>query len=417
MTGTRTHTREQRDQENVKRRSKRELERVGKKPLGQRIAEGDATGTPLRTLLTERDRKYHPNATTDDLINDLRKVQERNPTKHITRNFYRNNGEYSDKTWGARFGTFLEFRREAGLEHHRGAQRMERSIASHAAMDRYRGFYEIEILPFIGRYEHKHTPGMKTVLVGSDFHDVQSDPFVLDVFINAAERAQPDVIVLNGDIFEFAEFSRFDKDPRAINIRAAFEFVRDRIFAPLREACPKAQIDFIIGNHDARVLRHMADRTPYIVPLMDLIGVSLSTLFGLEAFKINLVSKADFAAYLIRDGHKEILKNYKVYFETLLVGHHPENYGISSVAGHTHKPFYKSHVNELSGAYFQITLGCIAKIDFEYLQGLNHYSQSFGLFYIDPETRQCVPEHVVFSHDFAVMGGVIYRRPTDREAI
>ena len=410
------HTRAHRDQENIRRRAKRALERESKKPLGQRIAEKDSAGTPQRTVMSERERKFDPSASTEDLIKDLRYIQEINPTKHITRIFYRNNGVYSDKTWGARFGTFLEFRREAGLEHHRGGQRMERDIAKHAAMDRYRGFYEVEVLPWVGRYEHAHTPGMKVGIVFSDIHAKQADMFVLDVVIDTCARVQPDFITINGDAFELAEFSRFSFDPRSVNIREEFEFVRDNVFKRLREACPDAQIDFIIGNHDWRILHHMADRTPYIIPLMHTMGITLSKLFGLEEFEINLVCKADFAAYQIKDSRDEIAKNYKVYFDTLLVGHHPENFGICSVAGHTHRPYYQARTNELVGSYFQLTLGCVAKVDVTYVTGLNKYSQSFGVFHIDPATRQCVPEHIIFSQDFAVVGGIVYRRPMDRKA-
>jgi predicted phosphodiesterase len=385
--------------------------RVGK-PLGQRIAEaGSASSEGERSLMSERDRKYDPDASTEDLIGDLRGLQELNPTKYITRTFYRKEGKYSEKTWNARFGTFLEFRRQAGLELHRGGHRLERDIALHASRDRYRGFYEIEILPYVGTYEKTHAAtGMKRVLVLSDIHDRNADRFVLDVAIATADRVKPDIIVLNGDVFEFAEFSRFDKDPRTIDIRGAFEFVREQVFRKLRMACPDAQIDMIIGNHDARVLRHMADRTPYLVPLMDLMGITLSKLFGLEEFQINLVNKADFAAYLPKEMREEMLRNYKVYFNTLLVGHHPANYGICSVAAHTHKPAYQSHVNELTGSYFQLTTGCISKIDFNYVEGLNNYAQSFALFHIDPILRECVPEHIVFSQHLAVVGGIIYRR-------
>jgi|GEM_PF-3909195 len=385
------------------------------KPLGQRTAEQDSKNPKgERSLMAERERKYDPMATTEGMIQDLRRVQEDFPTRHITRTLYRNEGQFSERTWTARFGTFHEFRREAGLEHHRGAQRMEKAIATHSARDRYRGFYEIEILPWVGKYEISHTPGMKRILVGSDFHDKASDPFPLSVFVETALRVQPDIIVLNGDVFEFAEFSRFDKDPRQISVRGAFEFVRDHIFRPLRKACPRAQIDFIIGNHDIRVLRHMADRTPYIVPLMDLMGISLSKLFGLEAFRINLVNKADFSAYQVKESRDEVAKNYKIYFNTLLIGHCPGNYGICSVGGHTHKPEFKATVNELSGAYFQLTTGCIAKIDFDYVEGLNRYSQSFALFHIDPIRRECIPEHIVFSQNYAVVGGIVYQRPVEQ---
>jgi predicted phosphodiesterase len=387
------------------------------KRLGQRIAEEGSKSTKGdRSLLAERERKYDPKASTEDLLGDLRKVQKANPTRYISRTFYREQGRYSEKTWTARFGTFHEFRREAGLEQHRGAQRLEKNIAIHAARDRYRGFFEVEILPWVGKYERQHLPGMKRILVGSDIHDLHADMFPLSVFITTAQRVQPDIIVLNGDVFEFAEFSRFDTDPRTVNLRAAFEFVRDQVFKPLRQACPNAQIDLIIGNHDARVLRHMADRTPYLAPLMDLMGISLSKLFGLDKFKINLVNKADFSAYLPKENRAEIAKNYKVYFNTLLIGHDPANYGICSVAGHTHKPMYSSSVNELSGSYFQLTTGCLAKIDFDYVAGMNRYSQSFALFHIDPETRECVPEHIVFTQNYTVVGGILYKRQSNQQA-
>jgi hypothetical protein len=386
----------------------------GGKPLGQRVAEA-ASSSALgeRTLLSEQSRKYDAEASAEEMIENLRQVQKDSPDRYITRTFYRKVGTYSEKTWTARFGTFHEFRRQAGLEVNRGANRMEKNIALHAARDRYRGFFEVEILPWVGKYEKAdaNAPGVKRVLVGSDIHDRNADPFCLSVFIDTARRVQPDIIVLNGDTFEFTEFSRFDKDPRSIDLRGAFEFVRDQVFRPLRQACPDAQIDFIIGNHDARVLRHMADRTPYLVPLMDLMGVSLSKVFGLEEFSINLVNKADFSAYLPKESREEITKNYRVYYNTLLVGHHPDNYGICSVAAHTHKPVYQSRVNELSGAYFQITTGCLAKIDFSYVEGLNHYSQSFALFHIDPVLRECVPEHIIFTAHYAVVGGTVYRRP------
>lgn len=387
--------------------------KTGKKPLGQRTAEHESKSTQAeRALLAEQAKKFDPQATTEDMIQDLRRVQNRAPALFITRNHYREHGKYSDQTWVNRFGTFHEFRSEAGLQSHRGAQRIEKKIALHAARDRYRGFAEVEILPWVGKYEQDHAaPGLKRILVGSDFHDQAADPFVLGVFLETAERVQPDVIVLNGDLFEFAEFSRFDKDPRRINVRAAFDFVRERIFKPLREVCPKAQIDFLIGNHDLRVLRHMADRTPYLVPLLDLMGISLAKLFGLDDHQINLVSKADLSAYMPKESKEELAKNHKVYFKTLVVGHIPGNYGLSSVGAHTHKPMFQCQTNELSGDYFQLTTGCIAAVDFDYVEGLNRYQQSFALFHIDPELRECVPEHIVFSHNYAVVGGIVYRRP------
>lgn len=372
------------------------------RPLGQRIAEKDSRAKAKRPV----------DPHTEEMLHDLRRVQEENPDKFLTRDFYRKNGRFNDYQWGSRFGTFQEFRRTAGLELNRGAQRIEKAIATHSARDRYRGFFEVEVAPWVGKYEKTFKSSkLKTILVGSDFHDKEADPFVLSVFIDTARRVQPDVIVLAGDVFDLYEFSRFDKDPRLMNLKDRFEFVKERIFRPLREGCPNAQIDFILGNHDLRLLRHMADRTPYLAPLLDLMGITLNHIFGLDEFQINLVSKGDFSAYQPKESREEAAKNYKKYFGCLVVGHFPGDYGMCSIGGHTHKPLFQSKVNELVGGYFNLTLGCISKVDVDYVDGLNTYNQGFALMHIDPVGKEVVPENIIFTQNLAVVGGMIYRRP------
>jgi predicted phosphodiesterase len=393
------------------KKTSKETEKVSRKPLGQRIAEKESKVPQAeRALMAERSKKYLPETSAEDMIQDLRRVQALDPARHITRNYYREHGKYSDQTWSTRFGTFQEFRRESGLELHRGGQRIEKATAIQASRDRYRGFFEVEIMPYVGKYDRQHKPGMKTVLVASDFHDKEVDRFALAVFLDTARRVQPDVIVLAGDVFDMYEFSRFDKDPRLTNLRERFDFVREEIFRPLREAAPKAQIDFIIGNHDVRILRHMADRSPYLAPLLDLMGVSLAQVFGLDKFQINLVAKGDFSAYQPREHREEISKNYKKYWNTLVVGHEPADYGMCSIAGHTHKPKFENKVNELVGGYFNLTLGCMARVDVDYIHGLNNYQNGFALIHIDPDRCEAVPEMVIFTDHYAMVGGMLYSR-------
>lgn len=171
-----------------------------------------------RALLSEKDKKFDPNATAEDCIDDLRRLQGKFPLKHITRNFYRINGNYSDSTWNAHFGTFLEFRRQAKLELSRTQHNLERQIAKHASADHYRSFYKEQILPYYGKYilSAKTRGRFKTVVSASDFHDIDTDEFCLAVFIDVIRRIQPDVIILNGDIFDNPSFSRHMVDPRSI---------------------------------------------------------------------------------------------------------------------------------------------------------------------------------------------------------
>lgn len=362
-------------------------------------------------LMAERAKKYDPTATKEDLIIDLRRLQEANPDAYISRNYYRIHGKFSDKTWDAVFGTFAEFRREADLELSRNQHQIEKHIAKHASLDTYRNFIEQEVTPWVGKYEKPGQPGrVKTMLVASDFHDQEVDPFCLSVFLDTAKRLQPDMVVLNGDIFDLYEFSRFDKDPRQIDLKGRFDFVRQNIFGPLREACPTAQIDLVLGNHEFRILKHLADRTPFMKVLMDLWGVTLAQLFGLDDYEINLRSKWDLAAWKPGEVREQARKNYEVYYNCFVCNHTGnEGFGLSGTSGHTHRPDMKTSVSA-NGPLIWTTTGGMCRNNAEYTTTLEKWHNSFLIVHVDTEKRQVVPEHVVFSDYMTCVGGVYYTR-------
>lgn len=363
-------------------------------------------------VISEREKKFDPSATAEDCVKDLRSVQERFPLKHITRNFYRIHGTYSDATFSQYFGTFLEFRRQAGLELSRNQHSLERKIAKHASLDTYRKFYTEEVLPYHVKYEKSKDGRFKTILVGSDFHDTHVDPFCLAVFIDVALRVQPDIIVLNGDIFDMYEFGKYSIDPRQIKIVERFTFVKTHIFGALRRACPNAQIDLIIGNHEWRILKHLADRTPAMkVLLADVMGLSLSDVFGLDEFEINLVAKLDLAAFSEPDIKDELRENYRVYYSCFVVSHFKDiGFGVSGTSGHTHKPEQDTFVNLPMGRCTWTTTGCIALTQAEYVEGRDKWTNSFMLAHIDTETKSVTPEHFIIPGNHVTVHGKRYER-------
>lgn len=370
-----------------------------------------------RALLSEKSKKFDPNATLEDCISDIRALQSANPLKHISRNFYRINGKYSDATWGQFVGTFLEFRRQAGLELTRNQHALERKIAKHASLDVYRRFYDEEVLPYHLKFEAKNPKSnrFKTMLIGSDFHDLHVDPFVLGVFIDTAERLQPDIIVLNGDIFDMPEFGKYSIDPRNFQIAERFSFVKTHIFGPLRRACPDAQIDLIIGNHEWRILKLLADKTPAMkVLLSDVMGLTLSDVFGLDEFSINLVAKLDLSAWANPDITDELKENYRVYFDCFVVSHFKDvEFGVSGTSGHTHKPEQITFVNIPMKRCSWTTTGCVAYTQAEYVEGRDKWTNSFLIVHIDTEEKSVSPEHVVIPGDHVTVHGKRYVRRKD----
>lgn len=382
----------------------------GKNPDASR--ENDKKSFSESALMAENAKKYDPNATEEEMLGDLRRVQEMFPGRHITQNHYWLKGLYSFSTYTAKFGNFEEFRRQARLQVSRGQHKMQREIAKHASLDVYREFYNEEILPYIGCYERDDNgKTIKVMVVGSDFHDIEADPFVLALFIDTCRRLQPDIIILNGDVFDLYEFSRFDIDPRRANVAERFKFVREMIFAKLREVCPNAQIDFVLGNHEWRFLKLFADRTSYLkVVLSEVMGLTLEDVFGVHEYEINLICKWDLAAFMQRDMTQQVKENYKIYYGAFVAAH-LQNYkfGVSGTSGHTHKPS-TDHFWNIHGKHTWVVTPCIAKTPVEYREGPDIFMNGFNIVFVDTVTKQVQQELIIIPGDFAAIAGKLYTR-------
>lgn len=355
--------------------------------------------------------------TADQCVEDLRSLAIANPEAVISRNYYRVNGKYAESTWSAFFGTFEEFKRQAGVTLSRQQHQMERNVAKHASVDHYRRL-NIERQDYEGKYIRIKKTRFKTILVVSDLHDIEIDPFYLRVLIDTAKRVQPDVIVFDGDIFDLPEFGKYGVDPREWDVVGRIKFVHKNIFEPLREVCPDAQFDFIEGNHEARLLRQLADATPALrAVLSDLHGFTVAKLLGLDEFQINYIAKADLAAWTKRDFDKEIANNYKVYWDTVVCHHfpHARNMGLPGVNGHHHQHQVWAMFSPIYGAYEWHQLGAGHRRSASYCEG-EKWHNGFALVNIDTQTHGTAFDYVAVT-DFAVSGGKWYHRePSEIEA-
>ncbi len=353
--------------------------------------------------------KLH-DATVQETLDDLRQMAEADPERVISRNYYRVHGKYSESAWSQYWGTFSEFKRKSGIVLSRQQHNLEKQIAKHASVDHYREM-NVERRSYGDAYDKPNQKQFKQDVIAGDMHDKHVDPFYLDVLIDTCKRVQPDVIVLNGDIFDAPEFGRYTVDPRQWDVVGRIKFVHDNILRPLREACPKAQIDFLEGNHEFRLCKHMADATPALrVVLSDLHNMTIGKLFGLDEFEINYISKGNLSAYTLSDIHKEVKKSYKNYWDCFIVHHESEgmSLGMPGVNGHHHKTVITPKYSELYGAYSWCQHGCGHKLDAEYCHP--KWQLGFVIATCDTLTKQTIFDTVTFSENFAVVGGVYYER-------
>jgi hypothetical protein len=362
------------------------------------------------TPLSEDQAKFRPDWTKEDCIAELRRIAEIDETQVVTRNYFRNHARCSEATWNRYFGTFLEFKRQAGIILSRHAHQLEKSIAKHASKDTMRSLQE-EKMGWEGAYLRPAGGRWQTVLCGSDMHDTHCDPFYRRMFLETARRVQPEKVVLNGDIFDLTEFGRYTQDPRDFNVKGRIvwvhEFLRD-----LREAVPDAEITFVEGNHEFRLLRHLAEATPAMMTVLaDLHNLTVADLLGLSRFEVNYVARMDLAAFNERDVTKELRKNYVVHYDCLLFHHFPHGFdmGYPGVNGHHHKHLVRIGYNPQFGPYEWHQIGCGHRREASYTEG-EKWSNGFVLCHVDTHMKRTQFEYIDVTHEAAMIGGVFYRR-------
>lgn len=359
--------------------------------------------------LSEDVSKFMEHWGAEECITELKRIAEIDIEQVVTRNFFRNHSDISESTWNRYFGTFDEFKRQAGLKLSRQQHAHERNIAKHVSVDHYRQLNERQDWGSV--YIRENNNRFKTILTCSDLHDIEIDRFYLRVMIDTAKRVQPDAICFVGDVFDLAEFGKYGVDPREWDVVSRIKFVHDEIFAPLRAVCPDAQFDFVEGNHEARLIRQLADATPALrAVLSDLHGFTVAKLLGLDQFEINYIAKSDLGTFSKTEFNKELAKNYKVYWDTVMCHHfpHARHMGMPGVNGHHHRHEIWSTYNPTFGPYEWHQLGAGHKREASYTEG-EKWHNGFALINIDTQTKATNFDYIPIT-DFAIAGGKWYHR-------
>lgn len=180
---------------------------------------------------------------------------------------------------------------------------------------------------------------MKTTLLVPDLQVPLHDPLMLKKLVAVAKEVQPDTIFQIGDGIDFRNISRW-----TIGTAAAYKPVlqkdidsyRSEYLEPMREACPKARMTWLAGNHDERLYDFV---NKYGYQLGTLRALTMENLFGLDDLNVQYVHGPVNVAtnvYAIHGheagGYSATLSAWDTKFS--------KRYGSdkSYVFGHTHQP-------------------------------------------------------------------------------
>ena len=349
-------------------------------------------------------------ATRDQCIQLLKDLAEADPEQIISRNYFRNNSPLTESAWSKHFGTFEEFKRQSGIKLTRHGRKMEMDIARHASIENYKAMND-EKMDWNESYLKPHGDRYQTVMVCSDVHDVECDPFWRYTWMETLKRVQPHKIVLNGDMFDLPEFGKYGVDPREWDVVGRIKWVHT-FLEEIREICCDAEIIFVEGNHEYRLLRHLAEATPAMqAVLSDLHGFTVPKLLGLDKYEINYVAPADLAVFTNHDQKAQVKRNWTTLYDCLLAHHFPQgrNLRMPGWNGHHHKHIVWSEFSADYGSFEWHQLGGGHKREASYCNG-EVWNNGFLIVHVDTHDKRSQFEYIDTSSDHVVIGGKWYVR-------
>ena len=137
-------------------------------------------------------------------------------------------------------------------------------------------------------YSNDFTPyeiKQSRVLIISDLHFPYQNNKAVEVALDYGKSKKVDCILINGDLIDFANISRHEKDWRHRSITDEFDAVKS-FLKSLRLNFPKTKIVYKLGNHDERWEKFLYAKAPEV---FDMPEFQLEIILKLGELKIDIV--------------------------------------------------------------------------------------------------------------------------------
>lgn len=130
---------------------------------------------------------------------------------------------------------------------------------------------------------------MRTTLIVPDLQIPFHDPLMLKKTVQVAKDMQPDHIFQGGDLIDAPQTSRWNVGSAGMyaqTLQKHIDQVKTDYFQAMREACPSAEMTWLLGNHDLRTEEFIRKYAP---ALSSLDALSTENLFDTDAYGVKVV--------------------------------------------------------------------------------------------------------------------------------
>ena len=207
---------------------------------------------------------------------------------------------------------------------------------------------------------HEDRAGSRFVYL-PDPHGVFQDDEAVACAMAFTRSHRPDLVVVGGDVVDFYQLSKFDKDPRrALDLQKDLD-AGEAFIAGVRKAAPHARIIYLQGNHEHRLTRWLWGKG---AELLNLRGMNVPSLLNLRHYGVQYVEEGVKVIGSLTFKHGTAVRSRAGYTATAEL----EREGTSGCSGHTHRIGEVSKTNR-GGTYKWVESGCLCQLTPEYMRG------------------------------------------------
>ena len=240
----------------------------------------------------------------------------------------------------------------------------------------------------------------ETVVSLSDIHFPYHNKYLLEATIELMDDINPDVIVINGDVNDYFQLSRFNQGLERIDDLQEELDMGVSFRAALRNTFPNATIRENLGNHDERLLSYVENNARSLTSLR---ALKPEVLLGLNEYDIELFGRAGHRIrpeFVFEHGHI-VRSDAGASAKARLT-----NTMISGMMGHTHRmaEYPKTGYRDL--AWYE--QGCLCSRDADYKIGETNWQPGFAVCEFSTKSDSYSVDLVRAVNDGYIWGGRHY---------
>lgn len=196
-------------------------------------------------------------------------------------------------------------------------------------------------------------------LILSDVHIPHHSPEAVEAALQFGVDEGADTIILNGDIVDFYQISRWEREPLMMGIEEELIGLQ-KLFALLRELFPKARVIYREGNHEERLRAYVLKNAKEFA-MLDML--KFPQLIGADKYNIQILNKRD----ILKLGKLNVLHGHE-FGESVFSPVNPAR-GLflrakaSAIIGHHHQSSHHAEGNINGDRVGCWSLGCLCDLD------------------------------------------------------